>query len=95
MALVQLHFGSKSGGTKGFGIGTSIDWNLNCSKLSVPKYRSCGTFDIFGSSPTNTTINAPGLDFHETEQNVKPHTAPRILVLGFDAGFITEALSTL
>mgnify|MGYP001795314273 CR=1 FL=1 len=26
--------------------------NLNCSKLLVPKSKKCGSFGIFGSSPT-------------------------------------------
>ena len=46
------HFSSSSGGTKSFGIGTSIDWNLNYSKFSVPKCKSCNSFGVFGSSPT-------------------------------------------
>ena len=29
-----------------------IDLNLNCSNFLVPKYRSCGSFDIFGFKPT-------------------------------------------
>ena len=45
LVRVWFHFGFKSDGTY-------IDWNLNCSKFSVPKYRSCGSFGIFGFRPT-------------------------------------------
>ena len=45
-----LDFDSKPGGR--FGIGTWIDCNLNCSKFSVKKSKSCGSFGIFGPSPT-------------------------------------------